>query len=322
MPPIYPGTKTVKKNGTTADPNVDPTGANNGQTDAVTTAEQNDALNARFPAFGTSNSHRSKDSNSGSSFSITPKETAYSQLDQTMIKLFGRRATAEEKSTYYKSLNIAEKHYASVSSSTSRSRENKAGDATISTGTSTSTNYNFDSNSFLFEFTANLASNYVKEGKPLGGIAGQTYDNLKSYATSMGLSDDDKTIIKNTLKVMKGTTDETALKTEYRKRAISLYGGLAESLKGDPTLTVREAASDYINIMSNMLDINTNNISLHDPTLSKALNANKDGKPYTMNLNEFSSYLRDDSRFQFSTTAHEEARTLASSFAQAFGFGG
>jgi hypothetical protein len=238
-----------------------------------------------------------------------------------MILLFGRRATAAEKATYYRALNVAEKHYATVSGGSSHGGQTKSGDS-YDSSSSASTNYLFDKNSFIFEFTSNLAGNYIKAGKPLGGKAGQTYDNLKSYAAAMGVSDDDKTILKNTLKVIKGVSDETALKTDYRKRAISLYGGLADSLTRDPSLTVKEAASDYINIMSNMLDINSNNISLHDPTLSKALNASKDGKPYAMNLNEFSSTLRDDSRFQFSTMAHEEARTLASSFASAFGFGG
>lgn len=309
------------------DPNVSADGSNNGQTADVTTPEQQaiiDLLNANNATNGNGSSNsRNHSTDSNTSVGITPKESAYSQLDQTMIKLFGRRATTIEKSTYYKSLNTAEKHYATVTNSSSNSHPNKAGDADISVGSSSSTNYLFDSSSFLFEFTANLASNYIKEGKTLGGVAGQTYDNLKTYATSMGLSNDDKSIIKSTIGIMKGTTDETSIKNAYRKRAISLYGSLAENLKADPTLTVRDAATDYINIMSNMLDINTGNISLHDPTLSKALNAtNKDGKPYVMNLNEFTSNLRDDSRFQFSTTAHEEARTLASSFASAFGFGG
>ena len=241
-------------------------------------------------------------------FSITPKENAYSELDRTMIDLFGRRASASEKSAYYQALHTAEKHYATTSTSTDTS--------------STTTNYLFDKDSFLFEFTANLADTYIKAGKELGGKAGQTYQNLKTYAGAMGVSDDDKTTLKNTIKVIKGSADETSLKASMRKRAISLYGGLSEALNNDPTLTVKEAASDYINIMSNMLDINAQGISLHDPTLTKAINATKDGKPYAMNLNEFTSLLRNDARFQYSTTAHNEARDLASSFAQAFGFGG
>jgi len=305
------------------DPNPSPTPQPTGGGTDVNSPSFADKLLAGLASKGNSNttSTKSKNVSSSSGVSITPKETAYSELDQNMIALFGRRATAAEKATYYRALNVAEKHYATTGSSLTKGKGYSSGSDT-STRTESSTNYNFDKNSFIFEFTTNLASNYIKAGKTLGGKAGQTYDNLKSYAAAMGVSDDDKTILKNTLKVIKGYSDETALKTDYRKRAISLYGGLADSLQRDPTLTVKEAASDYINIMSNMLDINSNNISLHDPTLSKALNASKDGKPYAMNLNEFSSTLRDDSRFQFSTMAHEEARTLASSFASAFGFGG
>jgi len=319
MPPDWGGIlgiepKDSQKKNTSAD------GSNNGQTADITTQELQDIVDS-VNANSQSKSTKSGSRSSSTGLSITPKESAYSQIDREMIALFGRRATAKEKAAFFKSLNTAERHYASVSSSSSTGKVKTTGDES-SSSTSSSTDYAFDRDSFLFEFTANLASNYIKEGKPLGGKAADTYNNLKTYAAAMGVSDDYKTILKNTIKVIKGSSDENALKNDYRKRAISLYGGLADSLTRDPSLTVKEAASDYINIMSNMLDINSNSISLHDPTLSKSLNATKDGKPYKMNLNEFTSELRNDSRFQFSTMAHQEARDLAGSFAQAFGFGG
>jgi hypothetical protein len=258
----------------------------------------------------------STSSGSTRTVSITPKETAYSKLDQDIIAMFGRRATVKEKSAFFKALNAAEKRNATTSYSSGSDSGSK------STGSTSTTNYLFDEDSFRFEFVSNLAANYRTAGKPLGGKAGQIFESLKSYAASMGVSDTDKTIVANTLNVIRGKADETSTKANIRKRAVSLYGGLAERLNADPTLTVRDAASDYIQIMSNMLDLNGNGISLHDTTLSKALNATKDGKPYTMNLNEFSNTLRQDARFQYSTTAHNEARDLASTFASAFGFGG
>lgn len=303
-------------------PSPTPSPQDSGQDSSVTTDAQKklDAENARLKA--QAKARTGKGTSSSTSFSITPKETAYSELDREMIALFGRRATGAEKSAYFKALNTAEKYYKTTSSGETTSKTNDLGIETGSTSTSTSTNNLFEKDSFLFEFTAGLATNYVKAGKTLGGKAGVTYDKLKAYASNMGVAYDEKSVLKDTLKVMNGSSDEEGLKQGMRKRAISLYGGLSESLQRDPTLTVKEAAGDYIQIMSNMLDINQNSISLLDPTLSKALNASKDGKPYSMNLNEFTSALRDDSRFKFSTMAHQEARDLASSFASAFGFGG
>lgn len=312
MPPLAPPNPKNKKNNQTTD-----TGNNNGQTADVNTPEHQQIVDLVGEFFNQQNSSNSSSRSSQTSFSITPKENAYSELDQQMIALFGRRATLKEKSAYYRGLNAAEKHYATRSGDTSTST------STGSTSSGTTTNYLFNKDDFLFEFTANLADTYIKAGKPLGGKAGQVYQDFKSYAASMGVSDDDKTALKNTIKVIRGKADSISIKDNMRKRAISLYGGLADALQRDPTLTVKEAAGDYINIMSNMLDINSNNISLHDPTLSKALNAQKkNGKPYAMNLSEFTSMLRGDARFQYSTMAHTEAANLANSFAKAFGFGG
>lgn len=293
------------------DPTPTPSPAPTGQDANATTPKQKDIV-LDIPK---KNKSKVTGKSKTTSIVLTPKDDAYSELDREMIALFGRRATASEKSAYYKGLNAAEKHYATVTRSTEK-------DGDIPTTETTGTNYAFSKDNFLFEFTSNLADTYIKAGKPLGGKAGEAYQQLKAYSAAMGVSDDDKTALKNTIKIVRGQADVVSLKEGMRKRAISLYGGLADALQRDPTLTVKEAASDYINIMSNMLDINANSISLHDPTLSKALNATKDGKPYAMNLNEFTTQLRSDARFQYSTMAHQEARDLASQFAQAFGFGG
>lgn len=276
----------------------------------------------------------SSSSNKGSSksYSFTPKESAYSQLDQQMMKLFGRRATAREKSAYFKALNAAEKKYASSSkskssdrggtSSTTDAQGNTVGGSSSSgKSSSVSTSYTFDQGSFLYEYSVGLATTYIQQGKPLGGEAGTALNNIKTYASDMGVVLTDKSAVGQALNIVLGKKDETIVKEEYRKRAISMYGGLASRLTENPTLTVREAAADYIETMATMLDLNPKNVTLFDNTLSKALTAQKDGKPYTKTLNEFRADLRADTRFQYSTMAQQEAKNLGSSFAKAFGFG-
>lgn len=259
------------------------------------------------PGSGTS-SFSSKDK----SFNFTAKETAGTIVDQQFQQLFGRRATAAEKSAFFKKLRAAEKKY-------STTQKGKSGKGYSS---STSTSYTFSTEAFALEYATSMAIDIIKSGKELGGDAGKTYLGLKTYADNMGITFNEKTGVKEALNVILGKKDETKLKQEYRNRAISLYGGLSQRLMDNPELTVRDAATDYINTMSKMLDIDPVNISLFDNTLSKALTATKDGKPYTKTLNEFRADLRADNRFQYSTMAHEEATNLGQSMARAFGFGG
>jgi hypothetical protein len=284
-----------------------------------------------LPVVGTSGTDRSSFSSTSRSKTVntTPKESAFTQLDQQMIAMFGRRATAAEKNAYFKALNKAEKKYATRNSQRQSGGGSSTTDASGNTvrsnsdsSSSKTTSFSFDNNAFLYEFTVGLAKQYIQEGQQIGGIAGQTINNLKTYAADMGVTLTDASAIGTSLDIIMGKTDENAQKESFRKRAISLYGGLAERLTQDPTLTVRDAASDYIETMATMLDINPRNISLTDNTLAKALTATtKEGKPYTKTINEFRADLRGDTRFQYSTMAQQEAKNLGSSFAKAFGFG-
>ena len=240
------------------------------------------------------------DGGSGSytSVTITPRESANAQLDQEMMRLFGRRATQAEKSDFYRQLNKLEKQYATRG------------------GGGYSTNYQFDKGAFINEYVRGVAGGQLQAGKELGGQSGQLFRNIKSYADNMGIPMSDDSVLGTVLKIVNGEKDETTIMEDFRKRAISLYAGLADRLNADPELTVREAAGDYIEMMSKYFDVNPNNISLFDTTLTKAINFTRDGKPATKTMSEFIADLRSDDRFQYGTMAHEEARNLGSSIAR------
>lgn len=242
-------------------------------------------------------------SGSGGSYvstSLTPKESAATQLDQQMIQFFGRRATAAEKSAYVKMLNAAEKKY-----------------STRGSGGKT-TDYAFDRSSFLYDYVTSLASNEIKAGKELGGQAGQLYRNVKTQADLMGIPLSEESALNTSIQIVTGQKDETSIMEDFRKRAVSLYAGLADRLNADPNLTVRDAAGDYIETMAKYLDLNPKNISLFDPTLTKAINFTRDGKPATKTMSEFLTDIRSDERFQYGTMAHQEARNLGANIANLF----
>jgi len=261
----------------------------------------------------------SSGSSSGRSTGITPKVSAESQLDQILVKLLGRRGTVAEKSAYVKGLNALQKQYATISSGSSSSKTTKK-NVDTSSSSSSSTSYSFDENSYLLNYAEQIAGKTIAAGKPLGGTAGDAYNTLVKYANDMGLSSADA--LSNTIKIAKGDTDQTKVQNGMQKRAVALYGSFSDQLKADPTLTLKDAAQDYTNTMSQMLDIPVNSIKLTDPTISRALQAtDASGKPRMMTTNEFGNLLRDDHRFQYGAMAHKEAIDMASSFASAMGFG-
>jgi hypothetical protein len=289
-----------------------------------TIAETLDTSSTTTTSSGTTGSSSSRSRSRSRSFNFTPRESAYSQLDQNMMALFGRRATAAEKKDYYKKLHAAEKRYSSRSRGSTRSGSTTDAQGNTVGGSSSSdvsTSYSFDQGSFLFEYTVGLAKKYINSGKSFGGQAAENMNAIKSYAADMGISVSEDTALSDTIGTVIGTGDVNTLKQDYRKRAIALYGGLAERLNTNPNLTVRDAASDYMETMASMLDIDAKTLSLQDNTLQKALTASKDGKPYTMTLNEFRANLRQDNRFQYSNMAKQEATNLGSNLARIMGFG-
>lgn len=276
-----------------------------------------------------SSSSRSK----SESFSFTPRESAYSQLDQIMFNLFGRRANATEKANYYKQLSAAEKRYSTKggsrgsSGSSSLSTVDASGNTTYndiggSSSESTSIDMAFDKQSFLFEYSIGLAQNYIKEGQVLGGQAGKDYQDLQDYSRNMGLTYSQGSLLNKTINSVVMGKDVIAMKQEMRDYAANLYPSFSDFLKTNKDKTIRDAVDQYIEVAAQMLDIPSTKIDLNDKAMQKLLNAQtKDGQPYLKNKVEFMNDLRDDSRFQYGSYARTEARELANGLAKAMGFG-
>jgi hypothetical protein len=265
-------------------------------------------------------------SSSGRSTTITPKITAYAQLDSEFMKLFGYRASAAQKAAYYKALNSQEKQFATRSrgSDSGGTRYDAEGNSvSYGSGSDSSTNYAFDTGLFLQEFVVNYASNEVKAGRALGGIVGQNYATAAQYAADMGISTNPAALIKDTISIATGKSDMVSLQNSYRDRAAIKWSAYADLIKNNPGKSLRDLTIDQLDTVSEMLDINVNNLSFSDPTINKILSArNKDGKGYIMNNAEIQSFVRkNDSRFQYGRMAQKEAVNLANSFASSFGFG-
>jgi hypothetical protein len=272
-------------------------------------------------------------SSKSKSFSFTPRESANSQLDQMIFKLFGRRASKAEKASYYKKLNAAEKRYATKGSGKSggggstTTTTDAAGETTTasSSGDSSSSkgvDFAFDRSSFLFEYSLGLAKNYIKKGIALGGDAGRDYQDLQEYSRNMGLTYSKDSLLGKTINSIIMKKDLVAMKQEMQDQASAMYPAFSDYLKSNKGKTIRDAVDQYVEVAAGMLDVLPTKIDLNDKAMQKLLNAQtKEGKPYLKNKVEFMNDLRDDSRFQFGTYARTEANDLASGLAKAMGFG-
>lgn len=267
-------------------------------------------------------SAKSTSSSSSRNTSITPKVTAYSQLDAEFMKLFGYRATATQKAMYHKALNALEKQFATRGGGRGGTTTDATGNSVESSSSST-TNYAFDTGLFLREFVINYASSEIKAGRPLGGIVGQNYSTAAQYAADMGISTNPASLLKDTIAVVTGKGDLVSLQNSYRDRAAIKFSAYSDLIKNNPGKSLRDLTIDQLDTVSQMLDININNLSFNDPTVNKILGAvNKEGKGYIMNNAEIQAFVRkNDERFQYSTLAKTEAANLGNSFVKSFGFG-
>jgi hypothetical protein len=269
--------------------------------------------------------HTSGGSSRSRSASITPKTTAYSQLDAEFIKLFGYRASKEQKAQYYNALHKQEKMFATRSKSRSggvTSYDGSGNSTSTSSDVSSSTNYLFDTGLFLQDFVIKFASDEIKAGKTLGGMVGQNYAAASQYASDMGISTNPDSLLKDTINLVQGKTDLTKLQNDYRDRASIKYSAFSDLIKANPNKSLRDLAQDQLDTIAQMTDTNINDLSFNDTTVNKVLSASKDGKGYIMNNSEVMDFVRkNDARFQYSKMAHTEAANLAQSFAKSFGFG-
>jgi len=75
--------------------------------------------------------------------------------------------------------------------------------------------------------------------------------------------------------------------------------------------------SPYRNIMSSILEINPESITLNDPTLRSAIGPDKE-----MSLYEYQRALRKDPRWQYTNNAREDVSNSAFTVLRNFGFQG
>ncbi len=153
-----------------------------------------------------------------------------------------------------------------------------------------------------------------------GGEAGEAWDELSSYAYSMGVKFADSWMAERVKKVIGGTSTAQDVKTELATLAKAQFPQWTAQIDGGQT--VQDIASPYMQSMSQILELPSGSINLFDPTIKKALvytnpaSLQKEAKP----LWQFENELRSDPRWTKTKNAQDSLFQVGHQVLADFGF--
>jgi hypothetical protein len=161
-------------------------------------------------------------------------------------------------------------------------------------------------------------------GKLTEGYSGQAlldYQNLQSIAKNNGFKLSDiipgaQTEQQVLAGIANGTIDANRIAQDARKLAAQGQPTYVRDLLGQG-YDLSQVYAPYKQTMANILELNSDQIDLNDPTLRMGITDKGD-----MNLYDFQKMLRQDSRWQYTGNAKESVSTSALQVLRDFGFQG
>ncbi len=152
----------------------------------------------------------------------------------------------------------------------------------------------------------------------LFGQAGKNEDDLRAYASSMGIQVPDEFIYNAVRNDAADKQSMEAAADHIKQMAKSTYAPWANLIDGGQT--VEKLASSYKQSMSNILEIPVEQISLQDPVLRKAItNTTTTGDPNMSPIWQFEKDLRKDPRWKVTKNAQDLAANSGTDILKAWG---
>lgn len=160
---------------------------------------------------------------------------------------------------------------------------------------------------------------YVYFDKGLQGEGGDTINQLRSYAYSMGVTMSGSWYAGNARNVIRGVAALQDYKDQILKQAKAQFPTFAKQL--DAGQTVADIASPYLSSMQTILEIPTGSVSVQDKLIKSALNSKdpKTGSPAAMPIWQFENKLRDDPRWKSTQNAQNSMMQVAHQVLSDFG---
>ena len=96
------------------------------------------------------------------------------------------------------------------------------------------------------------------------------------------------------------------------------YKAFADRIAGGET--VQSIADPYVQKMSDLLELNPNDVNVTDKRIQAALKqVTPDGKPAAMDLHTFEDYVRKDNRWQYTDNAKQQVAGATQDLLRSFG---
>jgi len=160
---------------------------------------------------------------------------------------------------------------------------------------------------------------YVYFDKGLQGEGGDTINQLRSYAYSMGVTMSSSWYTGNARNVIRGVAALQDYKDQILKQAKAQFPTFSKQL--DAGQTVADIASPYLSSMQTILEIPTGSVSVQDKLIKSALNSKdpKTGASQAMPIWQFENKLRDDPRWKSTQNAQNSMMQVAHQVLSDFG---
>ena len=151
-----------------------------------------------------------------------------------------------------------------------------------------------------------------------GGTAAEVSGQIDQLLSAYGVSLGNKWKAAQLERVMKGNDTMAGVMARVKDIAKREYAGLASYI--DSGQTIEEIAEPYMQIQAQLLELNPAQVKLKDKMVQRALKArDKDGKPAMMSLSEYEDMIRQDSRWQYTDNAREQAMGVTEGLLKQFG---
>jgi hypothetical protein len=223
--------------------------------------------------------------------SITPKEQALEDFNTFILDATGAAANPVDAAQYYKELNKLEK------SKVAKQVTTRSGSTTTQTATAGVTKEDREL------LAAKFVDRYIDTAgvKNVGGAVGANLGTIRKLASDYNIALSDAEIRRYAVSAL---TDKNVLETakvKIKNTAKVRYQNLAPYI--DQDLTVKDIASQYINRMANVLEINPETVKLDNRYIDSALST-------LPNFTDFNKILRGGPEWPYTLNAREEAASI------------
>lgn len=232
--------------------------------------------------------------------SITPKEQALEDFNTFIRESVGADANPKDAEEYYRELSKLEK------SKVAKQVTTRSGSTTTQTATAGVTKEDREL------LAARFVDRYIDTAgvKNVGGLVGSNLASIRKLASDYNVTLSDAEIRKYAIDGLSNKNTLEIVKTKIQNTAKFRYQNLASFI--DQGLSVKDIASQYINRMANVLEVNPDTIKLDDKYIDNALTNN-------LNFTDFNKVLRSSPQWEYTTNAREEAAGYANKILQDFG---